>query len=233
MGSGYSQLSWNLGNGFQSSGTSPSAVYEQEGEYAVSLTATSSQGCVKQVNRPSLIKVYKKPEAAFTSSSNQVKLSEAKLFFVDLSLDAIAWKWIFAGRDTIYQQHPTYAFADTGLFTVRLIVTSDMGCTDTTEETIDVQGDLIIYIPNAFTPNNDQLNNLFCPVGTFIDKEEYTFRIFDRWGKVIFFSNKPGEGWDGLYNESEAPEGVYSYQLICRDLSGKKHNRKGSVTLIR
>lgn len=233
VGSGYSQLSWNLGNGFQSSGTSPTAVYEQEGEYAVSLTATSSQGCVKQVNRPSLIKVYQKPEAAFTSSTNQVKLSEAKLFFVDLSLDAVAWKWIFAGRDTLYQQHPTYAFADTGLFTVRLIVTSDMGCTDTTEETIDVQGDLIIYIPNAFTPNNDQLNNLFCPVGTFIDKEEYTFRIFDRWGKVIFFSNKPGEGWNGLYNESEAPEGVYSYQLICRDLAGKKHNRKGSVTLIR
>jgi gliding motility-associated-like protein len=108
-----------------------------------------------------------------------------------------------------------------------------MGCTDTTEENIQVQGDLIIYIPNAFTPNNDQLNNLFCPVGTFIDKDEYTFRIFDRWGKIVFFSNKPGEGWDGMYNEAEASEGMYSYQLNCRDLAGKKHQRKGSVSLIR
>ncbi|MBP7496375.1 MAG: gliding motility-associated C-terminal domain-containing protein [Bacteroidales bacterium] len=87
------------------------------------------------------------------------------------------------------------------------------------------------FIPTAFVP--DGKNNKFLPIGVFTDKNNYVFRIFNRWGKQVFESKEPNEGWDGTESGKDLPEGIYIYLLQFKDGSGKALSKKGTVTLVR
>ncbi|MEI8204178.1 MAG: gliding motility-associated C-terminal domain-containing protein [Bacteroidota bacterium] len=89
----------------------------------------------------------------------------------------------------------------------------------------------IVYIPNAFTP--DGKNPVFKPVGYFMDNQDYTFFITDRWGEKIFESHQYDVGWDGNWQGKFAKEGVYVYFLQFRNPDNSYFTQKGSVTLIR
>lgn len=90
----------------------------------------------------------------------------------------------------------------------------------------------IIFIPNAFHPGGD-FNQIFYPSNAFVSTENYSFRIFNRWGEMIFETNDPKVGWDGTSNGRNAPEAVYIYLLQAEQPDGSKITRKGGVTLIR
>jgi gliding motility-associated-like protein len=118
---------------------------------------------------------------------------------------------------------------------VCLEVRSEQGCADSTCRIITFTDDFLIYIPNAFTPDGNEGNNVFVPVlpeGAKIEK--YRLLIFNRWGETVFESLNPWVGWDGTYHGLEVPEGVYIWTIELRegyhDLP-KKFD--GSVTLIR
>ena len=89
------------------------------------------------------------------------------------------------------------------------------------------------YIPNAFTPNGDELNEVFRPVLTYVDAEEYAFSIFDRWGNLIFYTNNITLGWDGTIDGKPAAAGIYQYMLTYRLNETKMYKKQGHVTLIR
>lgn len=93
-----------------------------------------------------------------------------------------------------------------------------------------------IYVPNAFTPNNDRLNDLFTPRLN-CSTLEYSFQVFDRWGRIIFSSNDPAKGWDGnLQHISYGPDTyfwVVSYAMAPPIGNGEMQSKKGSVTLLR
>jgi len=88
-----------------------------------------------------------------------------------------------------------------------------------------------LFIPNAFTPNKNELNETFGPIGTFIN--DYQFMIYNRWGEKIFDTQECMKPWDAIYNGQEVPEGVYVYVLYAKGLDGKFYNLKGNVTLLR
>ncbi len=90
--------------------------------------------------------------------------------------------------------------------------------------------DTELYMPNAFRPNG--VNNIFKPVTTGFAGSNYLFQIFNRWGQVIFETNDPNEGWNGIHNGNHAPQGVYIYRLVYDDVNGNPIDRKGNVTLI-
>ena len=88
---------------------------------------------------------------------------------------------------------------------------------------------LSIFIPDAFTPNGDGINDSFGIKGEGI--QNMTLRIFNRWGEEVFETSNPKQQWDGNYKDKPAESGVYVYQLVS---SGKSSETKtGSVTLIR
>jgi hypothetical protein len=87
------------------------------------------------------------------------------------------------------------------------------------------------YVPNAFTPGG--LNPVFRPVVLFENPERYSFRVFNRWGQVVYDTSIPSEGWKGDFNGSESPTGVYAWQLIFRGINRKEYTKSGTVTLIR
>ena len=102
--------------------------------------------------------------------------------------------------------------------------------------TITVDPTLIVYLPNAFTPDSDGINEVFHPVisGTVID--EYKFFIFDRWGDVVFETEDPSAGWIGNRQGGEyfVPDGVYPWRIeIASREIGQREIYTGHVTLLR
>ena len=94
---------------------------------------------------------------------------------------------------------------------------------------------LIVYIPNTFTPNFDGLNDNFYPKGVGINDEGYEMQIYNRWGDLIYRTTEQEGYWDGTIKRSnnQAPQGVYLYLLTVRDFKKEAHYMQGTVTLIR
>lgn len=90
------------------------------------------------------------------------------------------------------------------------------------------------WAPNAFTPNGDGINDVWQPWGNVIDLQTFDMEIYDRWGKVMYTTNNPRQGWDGSVGGSDAPLGVYAYRAhIVEGITRKKHDLTGHVTVIR
>jgi gliding motility-associated-like protein len=87
------------------------------------------------------------------------------------------------------------------------------------------------FIPNAFTPGGK--NPVFKPIVVFEDPTQYSLKIFNRWGKLVFETNNPDAGWNGNFNDSHAEQGIYIYQLVFKGYNKKEIRRTGTVALIR
>ena len=90
--------------------------------------------------------------------------------------------------------------------------------------------DFVLYVPTAFSPNNDGDNDTFGPKGLRMEKyKSYDFQIYNKWGERIFETTDINEGWDG----SDAPKDVYNWILVITDELGEIRKENGLVTLIR
>jgi gliding motility-associated-like protein len=89
-----------------------------------------------------------------------------------------------------------------------------------------------IFVPNAFTPqDNDGINDFFIPVTRNV--RDIEFKVFNRWGELLFQTQKLGEGWDGTFLNKPATSDVYVYTIKFEAFSGETGTRKGNVTLLR
>ncbi|HUS02966.1 MAG TPA: T9SS type B sorting domain-containing protein [Chitinophagaceae bacterium] len=113
-----------------------------------------------------------------------------------------------------------------------LIVKDSFGCIGTSSVLVKVYKGVTYYIPNAFTPNGDGINDTFKAIAPGIKQTNY-FRIYDRWGKIMFQSNDVNSGWDGKYSGIRQPAAVYVWIINGTDVNGKIIHLKGIVTLIR
>jgi gliding motility-associated-like protein len=108
-------------------------------------------------------------------------------------------------------------------------------CSDRAEVTVVVEelicGPPEIYVPNAFTPDGDGLNDEFLVRGENIS--ELTFKIYNRWGELVFESTNQQEGWDGIWNDSRVENGVYVYHLDLTCIDGQEYFEKGNVTILK
>ncbi len=115
----------------------------------------------------------------------------------------------------------------------RIIAISDgTGCAEQSQSNeVCVNFPPTLYIPTAFTPNNDGLNDYFSSFGEFV--ESFTLDIYDRWGKLLFRSQDVSQGWDGNLEGLPVPEGVYVFRVKVKGYNGEEMEKEGSVTLIR
>jgi len=113
-----------------------------------------------------------------------------------------------------------------------LIIKDTLGCTGTSTVLVKVYKGSTYYVPNAFTPNGDGLNDVFKAIAPGIKQTDY-FKIFDRWGKLVFETNNMSKGWDGKYGGLAQPTAVYVWIIKGLDITGKIIELKGIVTLIR
>jgi gliding motility-associated-like protein len=162
-------------------------------------------------------------------------LDHSTVQFIDLSYTNIAkWNWDFGtGLDFSEFQNPQFTFPDTGKYTVRLIVSDQDKCTDTISNTLISYPPFNFYIPNAFTPDGDGLNDQFSGVGEgFVN---YQMSIYNRWGEEIFETEKYNEKWGtGLRGTLDRiPIDVYVYKIVVTTPILERKEFVGRVTVIR
>ena len=200
--------------------------------YDVSLTVTSSDGCVTTLSEAELITVYANPTALYEANFYYTDLNDPLFHFTNQSSeDVIEWYWEFGDFDYTDEENPSHTYADTGSYEVSLLVTTINGCTDFIDYTVRVNPVFVFYIPNSFTPNGNDLNEFFFGQGQ--GYIEYNMMIYDRWGEEIFESHDDQFHWDGSYKGNQVQQDVYVYRFEIIDWMNHQHIYTGTVTLHR
>lgn len=226
-----SVFTWEFGDGSSSGQVSPSHIYNDPGTYTVTLTITTPAGCESQATQDVNVVYYPLPVADFITSPDIATVFNGKIEFVDRSQYAVSWHWKFGDGDQDFSQNTEHYYNDVGDFKVSLTVTSVAGCEDTHTEIVSINP---FYIPNAFTPNGDGLNDYFFNAGYELDVSSFAMRIFSRWGDEVFASESINQTWNGTTPTGDpAPQGTYVYRVQVVTKGGKEHVFTGQVNLIR
>jgi gliding motility-associated-like protein len=118
-------------------------------------------------------------------------------------------------------------------YTAQLIATNNSQCSDTAYRSIRLLVSCYIAVPSAFTPNGDGLNDYLYPLNAF-KAGNMIFRVFNRYGQIIFESRDPGKKWDGTLNGMQQPSGTYVWTLeFTHKDTGQKLFMNGTAVLIR
>jgi len=118
------------------------------------------------------------------------------------------------------------------IYTYTVTASTSAGCKGVASATLKVYKGPDIYVPTGFTPNADGKNDKFYPITVGIKEINY-FKVFNRWGQMVFFSSKLNEGWDGKLSGSEQPSGVYVWIVKATTRDNRVITKKGTVMLIR
>ena len=236
--------SWNFGDSNAlSTLQNPSHCYNFNGLFTVTLSAISNGGCITTFAIPNMITAHPSPIASFTSTPYATSITSPITFFTDLSQgNPITWQWNFGDvnslSDTSIIPNPQYTYTSTvgTIYNVTLMVSNQYGCTDDTTIQITIESDFNFHIPNAFTPNDDGINDVFLGYG-YGGITEYQIWIFDRWGTLMFNSVNINEAWDGTYNNQPVQIDVYMWKVSLYALdklnNNKKHMLVGTVTIVK
>ncbi len=207
--------------------------------YNVSITQLHDGECTfdTSITIPS----YPNVSAYFTPNPNGSCLMESDptAEFIDLSEGAFTGTWDFGDgsvEDYVFGHYPTHTYADTGTYTVTLYVENENGtCSDRQQFDVCVQPEFKLWIPNAFTPDGDGLNDLFEIVSSGI--VEFELQISSSWGHKIYTMNSIDDPfWDGTYKGNPVQQDRYIYEVIAkgRHLDGVKfHKGSGYIHVIR
>jgi len=219
---------WTIVGGTPSSSTdqNPEICFPTDGIFTIELEVTNAAG--------------------FTNTTSKFMLVQA-LPFVDagpdltVEPDQVVNIGAFADPGTVLWTPPTYLSCDdclnpdatgTATTTYTLSVTNVSGCTATDDVLITLDGELLVYVPNAFTPNGDGKNDVFLPVLT-QEVLSYELIIYDRWGNVVFRSNNQDQGWDG----AQMSDGIYVWTLKTEvevpNAAERKKALTGHLTLLK
>ncbi len=181
------------------------------------------------------------PDADFIADPMATSITNPNISFADNTAGNISlWSWNLGDGSAETSSSFSHTYGKTGNYLVTLTVTDAYGCSDSVSKTIIVNDFYTLYIPNAFTPNGDRVNDVFAPSGTNVDAEHFEMTIFNRWGSVVFNTRKwtgnSCEGWNGSINNSgtyeKAVTGVYVYRIHAGNQYEGFKDYLGGVTLI-
>jgi gliding motility-associated-like protein len=200
------------------------------GIYAPSFQFISKLGCVGELQFAPTITVHPKPLAAFSFTPEEPDLDNNTVQFRNLSQGATSYLWNISPFGTSTDFEPQFSYTDSGFHPVQLIAISDKDCRDTTEGQVYIRTNYRVFIPNAFSPNGDGLNDVFQPSMRGVTASD--LKIFNRWGELIFQSTD-NTGWDGTYKGKPVNEGVYAFSLRVVNAFGQLQFFSGTVTVLR
>jgi PKD repeat protein len=213
-------------------------TYSEIGTYSPSLYVISADGCSATYTIPAPIEVYGYPTAEFTWAPEPADVLNPIVNFSNGSTDAVGYYWDFGPYGASIDENPIFTFPDEDLaeFPVCLIASNEFGCTDTACHTVTMNSVLQVWVPNAFTPEQDGLNEVFLPIIQGANPAGYHFMIFDRWGTLVFESFDIGTPWIGDIRGGKgfAPDGTYVWRLEVEHLADRRLGvYTGFVTLLR
>lgn len=201
---------------------STSFYYYNVGTYDIIMTVTSIYGCVYTDTMWSLINVLPNPVADFGFSVNPTNIFETSQIQLQdkSSFDVIDWQYYSSGSipTSSTNPNPYFDFPEgfEGDYPITLIVTTELGCTDTVTLIMQVINDVTFFAPNAFTPDDDEFNQLWKPWISGIDVYDFELFVFNRWGEIVWESHDPSIGWDGTFMGKIVETGAYPWKATVK-----------------
>jgi gliding motility-associated-like protein len=241
---------WIFGNGDSSTAANPALImYPTQGIYDVRVTVTNNTPdggkCATSISGPQHVQAYPNPDAYFeTDPSYSTTVALPKFTMINKSrveqapfAPTLSYVWDFGtpGGDTAMSENPRFAYSrDTGVYRIYLVATSNQGCMDTFSRLVHIGPDIIVFVPDVFTPNQEgpNTNERFNPVTT--NFKTFNMMIYNRWGEKLFETSDPNLGWNG--NDPKGTpcmQGVYVYHLEITSFEDKKYTYDGTITLLR
>jgi gliding motility-associated-like protein len=213
----------------------PVITFNNVGSYEIRLIATDTTTCNKiDTSEYFTITVYPIPTAGFTWSPNP-PVENTRTFFTNLSSGATRYLWNFGDGETSTEVNPIHQFNSTDTFRVLLMAYNDADCVDTFAADVPILVRPLLDVPNAFTPGrfsgNGYNNGIVKVEGFGIGK--MIWRIYNRWGQMVFSTTSLRQGWDGTFKGELQPTDVYTYTLDVEFTDGKKLRKTGDITLLR
>lgn len=227
---------WDFGDGGSSDAISPTHLYENTGVYTVAVDITSPIGCQTDTTFYNLIEILDSPQADFTYSPEMPTNLSPDLSFYDQSVGLVAgWEWDFGDGERDFSSNPIHSYPDSGQYTVQQVVVHPNGCRDTAYQIIDVTPEVRYFLPNAFTPNYDGKNEAYKGVGQLDGISKFEMTIWNRWGEMVFETQDPQKGWNGLQGSDgqPAPAGIYVVKVNFIGPRGAPFEYQTFATLIR
>ncbi|MBI3518535.1 MAG: gliding motility-associated C-terminal domain-containing protein [Bacteroidetes bacterium] len=232
---------WDFGDGTaRDTGLQVSHLYNVPGTYTATLYYTDDVGCKDTTVATSGIEVFALPVASFEPSLTETTVVDGQVQFTNHStvLNDNTYSWdIGNGMYTSANLNEAYEFTHSGLYVVSLFATTSKGCVDDTSVVIRVNPDVVLYVPNAFTPGSDGLNDVFYiglpPSG--VDYSTFHLTIYDRWGELVYETNDVTMYWNGAKHNSGPvlKQEVYVWKISFEDEKKQYYEKMGHVSLLR
>lgn len=158
------------------------------------------------------------------------------VLFENESRDANRYVWNFGDGDTSHTKHPLHEYQSDRIHYVMLTAVNEAGCKDSISKELTPR--LQVFIPNAFSPNDDGLNDVFEIQGVAINNSravsKFNIQIFDRWGSLLYRSNNPEFQWDGTNKQGQpCQQGVYVYKIMIEGYGRQKIEKQGTITIVK
>ena len=223
---------WNVP---QNTNGSISVCPTQTTSYLV--TGTDVNGC-ESLPVQATVQIDPIPVPNFYINPDQVEIDDPTVTIYNVTAGNLNHLWnvngsIFENSNSSFSYQLPF---QEGSYTIQLMSSTDLGCSDSLTLTVTVMNNIAVYIPNSFTPDANEFNTVFFPVFStgFIPKG-YSLTIFNRWGEEIFFSKDHTASWDGaMADGTECPDGVYNYLLEYQEINkGEVQRILGFVHLLR
>jgi gliding motility-associated-like protein len=223
---------WDFGDGVSSDEQNPWHLYPAIGSYTTSMIVTDAHGCSDTASIPSMLNVFPSPEAGLYLTPDDTSIFYPQITMTDVSSGGIGCQ-VFWGDGASYMNCDSmHEYTQPGTYTVMQVVVNSFGCLDTAYSDVLIRPEFLFWMANAFTPNNNGLNDSFRPI--MMGVHDYRFLIFDRWGEVVFETRDELEGWDGTFKGRLCTNDVYVYKVTLRDdVRNMEHQFIGKVTLVR
>lgn len=176
------------------------------------------------------IVVHPKPRAKFVYNPKDLMVFDT-ISFQYAGTAVNKYQWNFGDGKIAATANPTHVYEKDKTYPVYLYVENTFGCLDTAYEEVLIKADVHFYVPNAFTPDENGLNDRFRV--SYLGIRAFEMRIYSRWGELLYLSTDIDEGWNGDYKEVPCAGGVYFYVVSYTDANGRPGGRHGTVTLLR
>lgn len=236
---------WDFGNSETQNVTSNATQHScytnvtssQIKQYNVTLIVKTDSGCVSTISKSNYITVYPKPIANYIMLLEDGTVLMPLVHFTNQSSDYTKWWWGFGDNSAVdsINKNPDhyYESVTANKYPTNLIVSNQYGCMDTAYVLVGISPEFTFYIPNAFTPNGDGINDEF--IGAGIGISEYEMWIYDRWGEQLYYTNDINKPWDGSVKgkRGQSKQDVYIWKVRIKDVLKKHHEYTGHVTLIK
>lgn len=207
--------------------------FNKEGSYTLSLITTSNNNCVDTTTELTPIEIYKKPIADFNYFLTDNPNESGKIKIQDNSSFSSSYYYKLGDNTFSTNQNPTHTYQDSGFYSITQIVSSINECYDTITKIVYINI-LLVYVPNTFTPDGNNVNDYFTPSLLGDDPKFYNLKIFDRWGKKIYETDNKKIGWDGTYKGENCESETYIWSLTTKyKEGGDEIFYRGHVNLLR